>query len=602
VKALVRIAVVDIDFCKPSKCNRECIRFCPMVRSNAEAIRFDEDKNIPIISENLCSGCGICVKKCPYDAIKIVNLPDEIEEDCVHRYGPNSFKLYRLPVPREGVVLGLLGPNGTGKSTSLKILSGIIKPNLGNYESPPDWKTILRFFRGTELYEYFKKLSERKLRIILKPQYIDEAPKNISGTVREILKRIDEKGKFDEVCDILLLKSILDKDIHHLSGGELQRVAIAAVALRDADVYIFDEPSSYLDIYQRLKMASLIRDLAKESKYVIVAEHDLAVLDYLSDYVCIFYGKPGVYGIISKPYGVRVGINLYINGYLPDENMKFRSYSITFDLSPIPNEWRPEDLLLRWPSFTKEIGDFKLTALPGEIHKGEIIGIVGPNGIGKTTFVKIISGELQPTQGYIENFGINISYKPQYIFPEANKKVRDYFDPSVIEDPWFKEEIIKPLGIELLLDRRVDTLSGGELQKTFVAVCLSKDAKIFLLDEPTAHLDVENRLNVARCIKRIVEKKNAAAFVVEHDIVTIDLMANSIMVFSGEPGKNGIANPPTSLRKGMNQFLKELGITFRRDPQTKRPRVNKKGSWLDRYQKEINEYYYTEITAEDLKA
>ncbi|MCQ5340831.1 MAG: ribosome biogenesis/translation initiation ATPase RLI, partial [Candidatus Methanomethylicia archaeon] len=458
---MVRIAVVDIDFCKPSKCNKECIRFCPMVRSNAEAIRFDEDKNIPIISENLCSGCGICVKKCPYDAIKIVNLPDEIEEDCVHRYGPNSFKLYRLPVPREGVVLGLLGPNGTGKSTSLKILSGIIKPNLGNYESPPDWKTILRFFRGTELYEYFKKLSERKLRIILKPQYIDEAPKNISGTVREILKRIDEKGKFDEVCDILLLKSILDKDIHHLSGGELQRVAIAAVALRDADVYIFDEPSSYLDIYQRLKMASLIRDLAKESKYVIVAEHDLAVLDYLSDYVCIFYGKPGVYGIISKPYGVRVGINLYINGYLPDENMKFRSYSITFDLSPIPNEWRPEDLLLRWPSFTKEIGDFKLTALPGEIHKGEIIGIVGPNGIGKTTFVKIISGELQPTQGYIENFGINISYKPQYIFPEANKKVRDYFDPSVIEDPWFKEEIIKPLGIELLLDRRVDTLSGG---------------------------------------------------------------------------------------------------------------------------------------------
>ena len=598
---MVRVAVLDPDFCKPGDCTKECIRFCPIVRTGAEAIKYEPEMNRPIIAENLCTGCGICVKKCPFGAIKIVNLPDELEELCVHRYGPNTFKLYRLPVPKEGMVVGLLGPNGAGKSTSLKILGGEIRPNLGLYDCPPDWKSILRFFRGSELHDYFKKLSEKKLRVVTKPQYIDEAPKRITGTVKEILARIDERGALKEISEYLSLQPLLDKDIHSLSGGELQRVAIAAVAMRDADVYIFDEPSSYLDIYQRLRMASLIRSLARESKYVLVAEHDLAVLDYLSDHVCLFYGKAGVYGIVSKPHGVRVGINLYIGGYIPDENIRFRPYPIKFNLSPVPSEWRSEDTLVKWPPFKKSLGDFKLTALPGSIHKGEVVGIVGANGTGKTTFVKVIAGVTKPTEGYVEDFGITISYKPQYVVPNTDKTVREILqsiNPTILEDQWFKEEIYGPLDIEPLLDRRADSLSGGELQRSAVAVCLSREAKLYLLDEPTAHLDVEHRLAVSRCIRRVAEKRGAAALVVEHDIVAIDLIADSIMVFSGEPSVYGIANPPTSLRKGMNQFLKGLGITFRRDPETGRPRVNKQGSWLDRYQKEINEYYYTEIAAE----
>lgn len=598
---MVRVAVLDPDFCKPGDCSKECIRFCPIVRTGAEAIKYEPEMNRPIVAENLCTGCGICVKKCPYGALKIVNLPDELEELCVHRYGPNTFKLYRLPVPKEGMVVGLLGPNGAGKSTSLKILGGEIQPNLGLYDCPPDWKSILRFFRGSELHNYFKKLSEKKLRVVTKPQYIDQAPRRISGTVLEILKRIDERGALDEVSEYLLLKPLYEKDIHSLSGGELQRVAIAAAALREADVYIFDEPSSYLDIYQRLKMASLVRSLAKESKYVLVAEHDLAVLDYLSDQVCLFYGKAGVYGIVSKPHGVRVGINLYINGYIPDENIRFRSYPINFNLSPVPKDWHSEDILLKWPAFKKSLGDFTLISMPGTIHKGEVIGIVGANGTGKTTFVKVIAGVTQPTEGYINDFGVKVSYKPQYVVPNTDKTIREVLEsvePSVLNDPWFKEEVYVPLEIEPLLDRRASSLSGGELQRVAVAICLARDAKLYLLDEPTAHLDVEHRLAVSRCTRRVVEKRGSAALVVEHDIVAIDLIADSIMVFSGTPGMYGVANPPTSLRKGMNQFLKELQITFRRDPETRRPRVNKKDSWLDRYQKEINEYYYTEMIAE----
>src|SRR5512136_381747 len=169
---MTRIAVMDFDKCKPKKCYQLCIKFCPMVRSRVEAIRFVENKIL--ISEKLCSGCGICVKKCPFKAISIVNLPDELEKDCSHRFGENSFKLFRLPMPSPGTVLGLLGQNGIGKSTTLKVFSGEIKPNLGKYNAPPEWGEIIQYYRGSSLQDYFTKLSERKIKVSNKPQYVDK--------------------------------------------------------------------------------------------------------------------------------------------------------------------------------------------------------------------------------------------------------------------------------------------------------------------------------------------------------------------------------------------------------------------------------------------
>lgn len=592
---MTRVAVLETDRCKVKKCDKSCINFCPMVRSRVEAIKIEGNK--AVISEVLCSGCGICIKKCPFKAISIVNLPDELDKDCSHRFGPNSFKLFRLPTPSPGTVMGLLGQNGIGKTTTLKLLSGEYKPNLGRFKEPPEWSEIFQFYRGSTLQEYFQRISDGKLKVAHKPQYVDKIPKAVSGKVRDLLEKVDERKLLHKLAIDLELTKIWERPLEVLSGGELQRVATAAALSRNADVYLFDEPSSYLDVKQRLQVARAIRSLKEEQKTIIVAEHDLAIIDYLSDQICVYYGDAGVYGVVSHVHGVRTGINIYLQGFISDENIRFRKEAIIFHEKPPAISAGAGEILLSWDQLRKTFKDFRLVAMPGEIKRGEIIGILGPNGIGKTTFVKILAGLEKPDEK--QEFGeLKVSYKPQYIAPEYEGTVQELLisvAKEIFTSSWYKTEILQPLRLNLMLDRNVMELSGGELQKVAIAACLSRKADLLLLDEPSAYLDVEERLNMARTIRRVIESRNVPAFVVEHDVVTQDFIADKLMIFEGTPGVNGTANPPTSLRKGMNIFLKEMNVTFRRDSVTRRPRVNKENSKMDTFQKEIGEYYYTRL-------
>jgi ATP-binding cassette subfamily E protein 1 len=597
---MVRVAVLEQDRCDPKRCGKVCYSFCPQVRSKIEAVRFEGEH--PQIIEPLCVGCGICVRKCPFKALSIINLPDELEEECTYRFGPNAFKLFRLPIPSAGVVLGLLGQNGIGKTTALKILSGEIEPNLGKYDEPVDWSKVTLHFRGSTLQDYLQKLHDKQLKVVQKPQYVDKLPKAVSGKVDGLLSKVDERGKLAEFIEKLQLSSVMERDLNVLSGGELQRVALAATLSREADVYLFDEPSSYLDVKQRLQAARTIGSLRAEGKTVIVAEHDLAILDYLSDQICVFYGCAGVYGVVSHVHAVRTGINIYLEGFIPDENMRFRKDPILFHVKPPSVGWTAVETLLTWSAMRKSFGDFRLSVAPGEAKQGEVIGILGPNGIGKTTFVKLLAGLEKPDVGTPPlDSASTVSYKPQYISAEYQGTVNDLLKSVAKEEyesGWYRSEIVQPLTLEPLIDRDISQLSGGELQKVAIAACLSRKALLYLLDEPSAYLDVEERLAMARAIRRVVENRNVTAFVVEHDVVAQDFIGDRLMIFKGEPGIYGEAEPPTSLRRGMNNFLREMTITFRRDPNTKRPRVNKEDSKMDRLQKKIGEYYYVS-TKED---
>ncbi|HTX60899.1 MAG TPA: ribosome biogenesis/translation initiation ATPase RLI, partial [Methanobacterium sp.] len=353
-----RISILDRDRCQPKKCNYVCIEYCPGVRMEEDTITIDPKTKKPLISEELCSGCGICTNRCPFEAVNIINLPEALE-DPIHRYGQNMFELFGLPSIRSESVVGMLGPNGIGKSTIIRILSGELKPNLGNYQEESSWEDIINYFKGSQLQNYFKRLSGGELSVVHKPQMVDLLPKFVKGSVRDLLEGVNQRDTIDEVEDILELNSILDRNIKNLSGGELQRVAIAAAVLREADFYYFDEPTSWLDVRQRLNAVKVIRDLAENGKSVLVIEHDLAALDAISDYVHILYGEPGGYGVVSQLRGVRVGINTYINGFLREENVRFRKQPIVFEVRPPATEMETEELT-EYTNLKKKFKDFSL--------------------------------------------------------------------------------------------------------------------------------------------------------------------------------------------------------------------------------------------------
>ncbi|MEE9409996.1 MAG: ribosome biogenesis/translation initiation ATPase RLI [Candidatus Heimdallarchaeota archaeon] len=621
---MTRVAVINQEKCRPDKCGRLCYKVCPSVRAGRETITFDPPSNKAAIHESLCSGVAICVKKCPFQCITVVNLPEELDKEVTHRYSINSFKLHRLPLPKIGKVTGLVGQNGSGKSTALNILQGNFLPNLGRYDDPPSWDEIIENFRGTEVQTYFQKLANNELKTVLKPQNVDRLPRVVKGKVSDLVEKTDERGLKKEIKTIFSLEKVWDREISKLSGGELQRLAIAAAIVQEADVYLFDEPTSYLDVQERVKISKYINEMKSPNHTLIVVEHDLAMLDYLSDLVHIFYGEAGVYGIVSHPLSVREGINIFLDGYIPSENMRFRTEPIIFKKVSIEDKYVSHRIALRFGDMTKKFEGFELSSKGGELYKGEVVGILGPNGIGKTTLVKMLSGLLEPTtiseplellvqtskkdeeeqetvsdinqkNGKLEEKLI-VSYKPQYLYTESEQSVKEYLreiNPAILTSGWHKSELIEPLRFSKLLESSLRDLSGGELQKVSIAACLGRKAHLFLLDEPSAYISSEDRVNIAKVIKRVVSYYEMPAIVVEHDVMMLNFTSDRLIVFEGESGIKGKSGRIGSLQYGMNDFLRRMNITFRQDPRTLRPRVNKRDSQLDKKQKAEGNYFMT---------
>ena len=584
---MTRLAIVDNEKLKDMQLKLYVQSVCPVNRTGRECIKIEADGKLTI-DEHLCTGCGICPKAAP-NSIKIINLPEELTTTPVHRYGENKFVLYSVPTPTFGNVTGILGVNGIGKYTAIKIIAGVLKPNFGDWNvTEADYDKLISFFKGTEAQGFFEKIKNGEIQVAYKPQQVDLIPKTTKGKVIELLKKVDEKNGLNKIADELQLKEVLNNEISEISGGELQRVAIAATVLKNANLYIFDEPTSYLDIKQRINVSRFIKNLINENNSVLVVEHDLIILDYMADLVHLMYGKEDAYGIVSGIKPVRNGINVYLEGYIKEENVRFRDSKIKFAEQPPIKKKNIKEAINSWENVEKKLGNFTLKAQKGTIHKNEIIGILGENGTGKTTFVKMLASALKQDKGEISH-KVKVSYKPQYL------ESSDLLVIDVLKDAFrkYENQIINPLNILQLSLKKLNELSGGELQKVAIAYCLQQDADLYLFDEPSAYLDSEQRLILSKVIRDFVEHEGASALIVDHDLLFIDYISDKLIVFEGKPAISGEVTGPYDMEEGMNKFLKELNITLRRDPTTNRPRVNKLDSRLDREQKDSGKYYYS---------
>ncbi|ERG88305.1 MAG: putative ATPase, RNase L inhibitor (RLI) like protein, partial [halophilic archaeon J07HX5] len=580
------VAIIDQD-AVTDEVRDIAINYDPLNRSGHEGFHITEDGELHIDDAMVIKEHKLIAKKIPNDAIEIVPLP-AARGQLVHQYGENGFRLHRLPIPEAGSVIGLLGRNGIGKTTALRVLAGQLLPNLGQTETELTWDERIAPFRGTLLQTQFERLRDGKITTAYKPQRVDELPAQASQSVRELLASSAE-GKSETAHDRLGVSTLLDRAVADLSGGERQRVAIARTLLTDADLYLFDEPSSFLDANQRLAAARAIRERVHETDATaVVVEHDLAALDLVSDAIHVVYGEPSNFGVFSQRLSPRDGINQFLNGRLRADNVQIRANAIEFD-APTDRTGGRGDRVLPYPELTHSFDTFSLSVAPGAVHERDVIGIVGENALGKTTFAKLLAGAIEPDTGSIDD-SMTVSYKPQYLEAGTDRTVRDQLAATTnIYAQSFQTRIRDQFGLEQLYDRQLSELSGGELQRVAVGLCLARDADLYLLDEPSAFLDVERRVSLAAGLRRVATRADQPLLVIDHDIVFLDRIANRLLVFTGESGIRGQASEIEPMRAGMRRFLSELEITFRRDEQTGRPRVNDPGSQLDRTQKAADE-------------
>ncbi len=595
-----RIAVIEKDKCNPQGCGGYlCIRVSPGNRMGKEVFVIGPDGKAQVNEEVCTDAESITVKKCPFGAIHMVKLPEKLTDKPIHRFGKDGFSLFSLPVPIFGQVNGILGINGIGKSTAVKVVAQMLQPNFGitattaeEQDKKARINKLIQMFKGSQAQLFFEKVRDGSISVSMKPQAVDAIPKTFKGTAQQLLHKVcKDQKKITAVAEELGITGVLETDIAQVSGGELQRVAIAAAVLKGhakTNVYIFDEPTSYLDIKQRISVSNFLRRLTNPETAVVAVEHDLIILDYLADVVHIMYGEAGAYGIASQPRPTRAAINTYLSGYLREENMKFRPHEIKFETKP-PAKAISKESLIVWKDVKKKLGKFHLTVASGELPRKHVIGVLGENGLGKTSFVKLLAGELKPDSGSI-SANIKISYKPQYIHSGefGDKQVTD-----ILVKAQNDAQLMARLEIEPLLLKKLAELSGGELQRIMIAKCLAEDVDLYLLDEPAAYLDVEQRMAVSKLLRERMDTHGKTALVVDHDLLLIDYVSDMLMVFEGQPAISGQAIGPFQMEDGMNQFLKGLGMTLRRDKDSSRPRINSPGSRLEREQKAEGRYYYS---------
>ncbi|WP_071125860.1 ABC transporter ATP-binding protein [Peptoniphilus lacydonensis] len=430
----------------------------------------------------------------------------------------------------EGELVVITGLSGCGKTTLTRILNGLI-PNHYNGILNGEVKLLdknLMDYRKGELAKYignvFQNPSDQFFATIA-----DEEVAFVGENLGMPLDKLKLKTK--ETFEKMGISDLMDRKLSELSGGQKQKVAIASTLLYDTKIIFFDEPSSNLDYHGILQFKDILSNLRKMGKTVIIAEHRLFFLNDLYDR--LIYMKNGT---IER---------IFSRGELTEDACKeYGLRAINYKSLKAENLVCPQEQALEVSGLNIKIGNNELiTNLYFSLNSGEIMAIIGQNGIGKTTLGKTLSGLIKnngkTSYGKNKKERLKNSY---YMMQDVDYQIffdtveNELLQKDRINDDGYLDRLRKELKHIDLWENRYDhpqNLSGGQKQRlALLTACLS-GRKLIILDEPTSGLDYKRMNDISQIIKRY--SKTYPFAIITHDIELIFKVCNSVLML----GKNG---------------------------------------------------------------
>ena len=435
---------------------------------------------------------------------------------------------------KKGECILLCGRSGCGKSTLLKLINGIIPEFYDGDISGSVMVNGMNTFT-TPIY----KLSKNVGSVFQNPKtqfYTTNTTDEIAfglenyGIEREVINK-----RIEEVEKELHLENLMNKNIFNLSGGEKQKIAIASIYALNPEIFILDEPSSSLDIKSMKELSLTIKKLKSLGKTIIIAEHRLWYLKDIADRAIYLED-----GKIIREYSMDEIENL-------SEDERTRTGLRHSDYKAIERfddfETSNKGTLLELKNLIfKRNTKIILSIEDLKFCYGNIIGIVGENGIGKSTLAKIICGLYKENKGKILKDDENLNIKSRLnesllIMQEVNYQlftdiVKDEIVlTSNIKDDYVLDTWLKDMELKNISDRNPHTLSGGQKQRVIILSALLSDKKILFFDEPTSGLDYRNMKIVAKNIKKVKEE-DKLILIISHDVEFLESVCDKVINFT----------------------------------------------------------------------
>ena len=439
----------------------------------------------------------------------------------------------------KGECILLTGVSGSGKSTLIHLMNGLI-PTL--YEGQLEGEILFKNkdLKNIESYDISKNIG-----------YVSQDPRGhffTTNTTSELVFSMENYGipfnemkkKYSELVNLLELEKLVDKNIIYISSGERQKIAIGCSLSLEPEIIILDEPSSNLDFHMTKKLKQLIEKLKTKGYTIIIAEHRMYYIQDLIDRVFVINNGKVIEKTIS---------DLKSNNEVP-----LRSLDI-FNLELENISCKNKELLMEINNITyKNI----LTNITTTVYKGDVIGLIGKNGVGKTTLLRLLSNIMKPNKGKVVGKVVPFLVMQDMDYQFFTESVESEMKFGSADNDLEKiNSLLMKLGLTEFKDKIPFELSGGQKQRLLIAISALANVNLLMFDEPTSGLDYVNMTKVSGILKDL--SKNSALIVATHDIEFLYKTCNRVVYLDDKVIKEDFYLNLENKKKVNNIFINMEG-------------------------------------------